>query len=74
MWVERFVIVVTSLHRDFLPSSWELYSPSWVDWGILAGSSGSSASSSSSSCASSPSPPWRETKRLRYRIGHGEAA
>jgi molybdopterin-containing oxidoreductase family membrane subunit len=31
MWFERFVIIVISLHRDFLPSSWGFYSPSWVD-------------------------------------------
>ena len=31
MWFERFVITVTSLHRDFLPSSWGYYSPTWVD-------------------------------------------
>jgi molybdopterin-containing oxidoreductase family membrane subunit len=31
MWFERFVIVVTSLARDFLPSSWGYYSPTWVD-------------------------------------------
>ncbi len=31
MWLERFVIVVTSLHREFLPSNWGLYSPTWVD-------------------------------------------
>lgn len=37
MWIERFVIVVTSLDHDFLPSSWDVYSPTWVDWGILAG-------------------------------------
>lgn len=34
MWFERFVIIVTSLHRDFLPSSWTYYSPSWVEIGI----------------------------------------
>jgi Ni/Fe-hydrogenase subunit HybB-like protein len=38
MWVERFIIVVTSLSRDFLPSSWHLYAPTWVDWSILLGS------------------------------------
>jgi molybdopterin-containing oxidoreductase family membrane subunit len=37
MWSERFVLIVTSLHRDFLPSSWRNYTPSWVDWTILAG-------------------------------------
>jgi molybdopterin-containing oxidoreductase family membrane subunit len=31
MWFERFVIVVVSLHRDFLPSNWSYYSPTWVD-------------------------------------------
>jgi Ni/Fe-hydrogenase subunit HybB-like protein len=40
MWFERFVIVVTSLHRDFLPSSWAYYVPTLVDIGILIGSFG----------------------------------
>jgi molybdopterin-containing oxidoreductase family membrane subunit len=40
MWFERFVIIVTSLHRDFLPSSWGSYAPTWVDLGLLAGSFG----------------------------------
>jgi molybdopterin-containing oxidoreductase family membrane subunit len=37
MWSERFMLIVTSLHRDFLPSSWSMYTPSWIDWTILAG-------------------------------------
>jgi molybdopterin-containing oxidoreductase family membrane subunit len=40
MWFERFVIVVTSLHRDFLPSSWGMYIPTLYDVGILLGSFG----------------------------------
>ncbi len=40
MWFERFVIVVTSLHRDFLPSSWGTFVPTIFDIGILAGSFG----------------------------------
>jgi Ni/Fe-hydrogenase subunit HybB-like protein len=40
MWFERFVIIVISLHRDFLPSSWHMYAPTWVDLGMLAGSFG----------------------------------
>ena len=40
MWFERFVIVVTSLHRDFLPSSWGMFVPTWVDYGMLIGSFG----------------------------------
>ena len=31
MWFERFVIITTSLHRDYLPSSWAMYSPTWVE-------------------------------------------
>lgn len=40
MWCERFIIIVTSLHRDFLPSSWGMYSPTIVDWGIYVGTLG----------------------------------
>ena len=40
MWFERFVITVTSLHRDYLPSSWAYYTPTWTDWGITLGSFG----------------------------------
>ena len=40
MWLERFVIVITSLHRDFLPSSWGMYYPTWVDWSLYIGSIG----------------------------------
>jgi molybdopterin-containing oxidoreductase family membrane subunit len=40
MWFERLVIVVTSLHRDFLPSSWDYYSPTLWDVAALAGSFG----------------------------------
>ena len=35
MWFERFVIIVTSLHRDYLPSAWNLFHPTWVDVGIF---------------------------------------
>ncbi len=40
MWFERFVIIVISLSRDFLPSSWASYSPTWVELATLAGSFG----------------------------------
>jgi Ni/Fe-hydrogenase subunit HybB-like protein len=40
MWLERFVIVITSLHRDFLPSSWHMYYPTVWDWATFAGSIG----------------------------------
>lgn len=40
MWLERFVIVIQSLHRDFLPSSWAVYKPTIWDWATLGGSIG----------------------------------
>jgi len=40
MWFERFNIVVTSLSRDYLPSSWASYSPSWVEIGFFIGTVG----------------------------------
>ena len=40
MWFERFVIIVTSLHRDYIPSSWTMYSPTWVEIGVFIGSLG----------------------------------
>ncbi|MFH6602406.1 NrfD/PsrC family molybdoenzyme membrane anchor subunit [Maribacter algicola] len=40
MWFERFVIIVTSLHRDYLPSSWTMFSPTYVDIGIFVGTLG----------------------------------
>jgi hypothetical protein len=40
MWFERFVIVATSLHRDFLPSSWDYFTPTLWDWTTLIGSFG----------------------------------
>jgi molybdopterin-containing oxidoreductase family membrane subunit len=40
MWLERFVIVITSLHRDFLPSSWGMYYPTFWDWSTYIGTIG----------------------------------
>ena len=40
MWFERFVIIVTSLHRDFLPSSWGMFYPTWVDIWTFTGTFG----------------------------------
>lgn len=40
MWFERFVIIVSTLHRDFLPSSWGMYAPSWVEILTMAGTFG----------------------------------
>jgi len=40
MWLERFVIIVLSLHRDFLPSSWGMYAPTFWDWSTFLGTIG----------------------------------
>ncbi|MBP1772847.1 MAG: actC, partial [Holophagaceae bacterium] len=40
MWFERFVIIVISLHQDYLPSAWRIYKPTMTDFGILLGTFG----------------------------------
>jgi len=40
MWFERFVIIVTSIANDFMPSMWHLYHPSWVEIGTFVGTFG----------------------------------
>ena len=44
MWLERFMIVITSLHRDFLPSSWGMYHPTFWDYSTFVGTMGLFAS------------------------------
>jgi molybdopterin-containing oxidoreductase family membrane subunit len=40
MWFERFVIIVTSLHRDFMPGAWAMYNPTIFDVSIYIGTFG----------------------------------
>jgi len=40
MWLERYMIIITSLHRDFLPTSWAMYQPTFWDIATLAGTIG----------------------------------
>jgi molybdopterin-containing oxidoreductase family membrane subunit len=40
MWLERYIIVVTSLHRDFLPSAWGMYTGTAWDWALFVGTIG----------------------------------
>jgi molybdopterin-containing oxidoreductase family membrane subunit len=40
MWLERFIIVITSLHRDFIPANWGMYYPTIWDWATYAGTIG----------------------------------
>jgi Ni/Fe-hydrogenase subunit HybB-like protein len=40
LWLKRYMIVVTSLHRDYLPSSWGVYTPTVWDWALFVGTLG----------------------------------
>jgi molybdopterin-containing oxidoreductase family membrane subunit len=40
MWFERFVIIVTSLHRDYIPAGWRDYTPTFIEAGVLLGTFG----------------------------------
>src|SRR5439155_20954293 len=40
MWLERFIIIVVSLHRDFMPSAWGRYAPTIWDWSTFVGTIG----------------------------------
>jgi molybdopterin-containing oxidoreductase family membrane subunit len=40
MWLERYIIIVVSLHRDYLPSSWGMYSGTFWDWSMFIGTIG----------------------------------
>jgi hypothetical protein len=40
MWFERFVIIVTSTYRDWIPGSWTYYSPTWTEVGFYLGTFG----------------------------------
>ena len=68
MWAERFMLIVTSLNRDFLPSSWHFYAPTWVDWGILIGSLGLFCFLFFAFLRWVPFIPVSEVKRLRFEL------
>ena len=70
MWCERFVIIVTSLHRDFLPSKWELYAPTWVDWSIYIGTIGLFSTLFLLFLKFVPAVAATEVKELRHEMAH----
>lgn len=73
MWMERFIIIVTSLNRDFLPSSWHIYAPTWVDWSLLAGSISFFLLLFLLFLRLVPFIPIGEVKHLRYELAREEA-
>jgi Ni/Fe-hydrogenase subunit HybB-like protein len=74
MWTERFNIIVTSLHRDFLPSSWAMYRPTVVDWSILFGTIGFFLLLFLLFLRFVPSVAVSEVKELRRELEHAEHA
>ena len=70
MWAERFVIIAVSLSRDFIPSSWANYSPTWVDWGTLFGSICTFGFLFMLFLRFLPAIPMSEVKELRRELEH----
>ena len=68
----RFVITVTSLSRDFLPSSWHSYSPTWVDLSILGGTMMFFLFLFLLFLRYLPFVPLAEVKELKHELSHGE--
>jgi molybdopterin-containing oxidoreductase family membrane subunit len=74
MWCERYNIVITSLHRDFLPSKWENYLPTWVDLSLFAGTIGLFSTLFLLFLKFVPAVAVTEVKELRHELAHDPAA
>jgi Ni/Fe-hydrogenase subunit HybB-like protein len=70
MWCERFVIIVTSLHRDFIPASWGGYAPTWVDICLFTGTIGLFSTCMLLFLKFVPAVAVTEVKELRHEIAH----
>jgi len=70
MWCERFNIIVTSLHRDFLPSKWENYFPTWVDFSLFIGTIGLFSTLFLLFLKFVPAVAVTEVKELRHDLAH----
>ncbi len=73
MWSERFEIIAVSLMRDFVPSSWANYYPTWVDWSLLFGSICTFLLLFLLFLRVLPAIPIFEVKELRRELEHAEA-
>ena len=74
MWCERFNIIVTSLHRDFLPSKWENYFPTWVDISLFIGTIGLFSTLFLLFLKFVPAVAVTEVKELRHELAHDPSA
>jgi molybdopterin-containing oxidoreductase family membrane subunit len=72
MWCERFTIIVTSLHRDFIPSSWKNYAPTWVDISLFLGTIGLFSTLFLLFLKFIPAVAVTEVKELRHENEHKE--
>jgi molybdopterin-containing oxidoreductase family membrane subunit len=72
MWCERFNIIVTSLHRDFLPSKWENYFPTWVDISLFIGTIGLFSTLFLLFLKFVPAVAVTEVKELRHELEHAK--
>jgi Ni/Fe-hydrogenase subunit HybB-like protein len=72
MWAERFVIIAVTLTRDFIPSSWANYAPTWVDWGTLIGSICTFGFLFMLFLRFIPAIPMSEVKELRRELEHDD--
>ncbi len=72
MWCERFNIIVTSLHRDFLPASWGSYAPTWVDFCLFTGTIGLFSTLFLLFLKFVPAVAVTEVKELRHETEHEE--
>jgi Ni/Fe-hydrogenase subunit HybB-like protein len=73
MWCERFSLIVISLEREFLPSTWHGYAPTWVDWGLFAGSGGFFLLLFLLFLRYVPIVPVSEVKELKHELAREEA-
>ena len=73
MWLERFIIIAGSLANDFLPSSWQDFVPTWVDWSLLLGSIGLFLFLFLAFLRWMPFIPISEIKQLRFELSHPHA-
>jgi molybdopterin-containing oxidoreductase family membrane subunit len=72
MWFERFNIVVTSLHQDFIPANWKMYYPTWVDLSLLAGTIGFFGTLFLLFLKFVPAVALSEVKEFRHELTHGD--
>jgi Ni/Fe-hydrogenase subunit HybB-like protein len=70
MWCERFNIIITSLHRDFIPASWGSYSPTWVDICLFTGTIGFFSTAMLLFLKFVPAVAVTEVKELRHELAH----